>query len=180
MQYRLLTGCVQLVYHAHARGAAIRGGAVEVASRVADHTCVRAAAVLPAGEAVQHCIIAGRIQLVPPAPVRCAARRSCPVEVSGRVADHTSVGVAPVGPARETVQHCLLAASIGLEHDSRARCAAMVSGSGEVSGRVADHTCKGEAPVGPARKAVEHVSWPVVFTLYNTPEFDAPPAVVVP
>ena len=133
------------------------GSPVEVAVRAKDHTCVGGAAIGPAREAVQHRLIAGRIDFEHHAGAGRAATGGSPVEVAGRVAgQHYPEGIAAIGPAREAVQHRLIAGRIDFKDDTRARCAATVGSPVEVAGRVADHTSQGIAAIGPTREAVQH------------------------
>ena len=46
------------------------------------------------------------------------SRGSGAKEVAGRVADHSCLGATPIGPAREGVQHGLMAGGIQLVHDA--------------------------------------------------------------
>src|SRR5260370_733563 len=96
------------------------------------------------------------IQLVNNARVRRAALVSSSVEVASRVTDHSGIWVAPIGPAREVVERDLMAGRIQLVNDAIARRAAALSSSVEVAGRVADHSCKRVAPIGPTREGVQH------------------------
>src|ERR1017187_7272715 len=127
-----MAGRIQLIYDARARRAATQRSSIEVAGRVADHSCRRAAPIGPAREAAQHSLTAGGIQLVHYAVAvwggnACrAALASSSVEVARRVADHSCIGIASIGPARETVQHRLTAGGIHLVYDTFIRHAAKV------------------------------------------------------
>src|SRR5208283_3077397 len=63
------------------------------------------ASIGPASEAVQHLLIAVRVDLKHDARTRCAAVLASSIEIAFRVADHTSVRVATISPTREVVQH---------------------------------------------------------------------------
>jgi len=122
-----------LKHHACARGAAAVSSPVEVAGPVADHARVRSAAIGPAREDVQHRLMAGRVEFEHHARARCAATVGSPVEATGRVEDHTCVGVAAIVPAREAVQHGLMASRIDFEHHAES-VTATLSNPVEVAG----------------------------------------------
>src|ERR1019366_4604714 len=67
--------------------------------------------------------------------------------VACRVADHACEGVAPVGPAREAIQHPRVASRIQLVHQARAACSTLPGSPVEVACRVADHTGVGGTPL---------------------------------
>ena len=57
-----------------------------------------------------------------------------------------------------------------LEHHAGSSIASAGRGSVKIAGRVADHTCLGETPIGPAAEAVEHRLVTGVSALYITPQ----------
>src|ERR1022692_4148643 len=121
IQHRLMAGRIQLENDAApaaletARYAAQGSGPIEVALRVANHTRVGRTTVGPTREGVKRLVVAGSIQLVHYALVRCAATTIGSIEVAGRVADHAVGGSGCTGRG-EAVQHRLLARRIQLEH----------------------------------------------------------------
>ena len=156
VQDRLVAARIQLVHRALTPGATEGIGPVKIADRVENHACkVGLVPIKPSHEGVQHRLIAGRIEFEHHAQVRRAAIIGSPVELAGRVADHTGIRVAPIGPAREAVQHRLMAGGIDLEHYACSRCATIGSRSVEVAGRVAHHTIR-VCPIVPAREGVQH------------------------
>ena len=88
--------------------------------------------IRPSHEGVQYRLVAGLIDLEHNAHA-VAATPSNAVEVAGRVADHTSVGVAAIGPTGEAVQHRLIAGRADFEHHARVRCATVGSSPVEVA-----------------------------------------------
>ena len=101
--------------------------------------------------------MAGSIQRVHIAPAgRVAVRVSSSVEVAGRVLDHTRRGAEPIDAAYEAVQYRFATGRIQFVDGAQSCGAAAGSGSVEVTGRVADHTCRRAEPIGSAREAVEY------------------------
>src|ERR1035441_8947255 len=81
--------------------------------------------------------MARSIQLVDHAKAKGTAANRSAIEVAGRVADDTGMGVAPIGRSRERVQHAQVAGRIQLVHTAGAG-AAVGSGPVEVARRVAE------------------------------------------
>src|ERR1035441_3134043 len=86
--------------------------------------------------------MARSIQLVDHAKAKGTAANRSAIEVAGRVADDTGMGVAPLGRSRDAVQPAQGAGRIQLVHPAGAG-AAVGSGPVEVARRVADYTCDG-------------------------------------
>src|ERR1700689_2997318 len=86
---------------------------------------------------------------------RCAPAEGSTVEIACGVSDQPALGIAPVRPPCETIQHRLCAAGIQLEHYSE-RCAAVHSSAIEIASRVSDQTRVGLAPVRSPCEAVQH------------------------
>src|ERR1035438_1479875 len=105
VQHSLMAGRIHLVYDTEVRRAATASSSIEVAGRVADHSCVGPTSIGTTREAVQHRLMAGGIHLVYDACVRRATIVSSSVEVAGRVADHARLGVGSFRRACKVVQH---------------------------------------------------------------------------
>src|ERR1022692_2943793 len=96
--------------------------------------------------------MAGRIEFVHDAVVRCAAILSSPVEITGCVEDHTCGGVTSVPEAGEDEQHGEVAGRIQLvyhatAHSGNARTAPLGCAV-EITGRVEDHTFRRPPTIG--------------------------------
>src|ERR1700722_6448381 len=137
------------VEHTVAGGPSVQTGSVQVARRVADYTCFGIGA-FGSAEAVEHRLLAGGSQLVHHAACEGApwARGSSEgggsVEVTGLIANH-AIGCAPIGTARERVQHGVIAGGVQLKDNSLAliavgQLAVVVRRPVEIAGRIADHT----------------------------------------
>jgi len=124
---------------------------------VADDSCPWTTATLAAGrERVQHSFVTAGIHLVDDTRASRTTPDSSPVEIAGRVADHSCLRTVPVGPAREVVQDSLMACGIHLVYDAGFRGATLASSPVEVAGRIADYSRGRPAAIGAARKAVQH------------------------
>src|SRR5207245_11540063 len=89
---------------------------VDVTSSLGAPTHISTLSLGAARAAVQHGLFAGWIQLVHHARTHRAAAESSPVEVAGRVADHTGSGSTAIGTAGEAVQYSLFAGRIQLKN----------------------------------------------------------------
>ncbi len=69
-------------HHTGVCAPAERGGPVEFAARTKDHARGGLIPIRPAGEAVEHRLIAGRIDFIHRSRARCAATGRGPVEVA--------------------------------------------------------------------------------------------------
>src|SRR5450631_906922 len=147
---------------AGAKGTAIAAevcSAVEISRRISDQTRYGSCAVRSAGEAVQHGLLAGLIQLehrsaaTPEAGDTATILRRT-VEISRRVRDHACDGQAPVRSAGEAVQHRLAADRTQLEHCSIEEEAASLSGAVEIARLVHDQAADGIQPVPAAIESV--------------------------
>src|ERR1700691_223789 len=156
VQDRFVAGGIDLVHDPCVSRASMESGSVEIARRIADHGCKGVAPIGTAGKSVQNSLIEGGIQLVHDAFVRRSAQKSSSINVTGRVADHSPVGVGPIGPAREVVQHALMAGAVQLVHYPCVPRAALVSSAKKITRRVANHSRVWVASVYRTRKAVEH------------------------
>src|SRR5579885_2882277 len=153
---------VNFVHSSPVGRAAEAGCPVKISCRVADHASVRISPVRPTGKGIEHGLVARRIQLVDdsatisPTCGNIAAVLCGSIQIPCRVADHTTIGEATVGPALETVEHSLVTGCVNPVHSSPVRGAAGRGSSIEISCRVANDTSEGEATVRSAREIVEY------------------------
>src|ERR1700730_3885465 len=112
MQHREYAGRIDLEHRPRSRNAVTRCSAVKVARRVQNQTCQGIGPVRKPGEAVQHPLCAGRIQLEHHSTsgndLACStddpASGSSAVEVASPVLNQTCYGIGPLRSASEFVK----------------------------------------------------------------------------
>src|SRR5260370_25682827 len=132
-----------------------KGGDVKVASRIPEQSGVGKSPVRSASEAMQHGLLARRIQLEHRALGESATIQGGAVKVALLVANQTRFGKPPVHSI-EAVQHGLRTRGIHLEHRAAAagsgacvRAATVDRGAVEVARLVPDQSGVGMCPVRP-------------------------------
>ena len=113
MENRLIPAGVQLEHGTGTQGAAILGGPIKIAIRIADHGRHGLGPVVSL-KAVQDGLISARVKLEHATSASRAAARRGPIQISRRVANQSGLWLEPVHGAGEGVEYRLVSQRIQL------------------------------------------------------------------